>query len=472
MARKVVDITIRIKDGVSKGLGKMRKGFASTIASMKRFALVGAAMAGAVAVAVGKMVKVFMVQEDAQNALAASLDNAGLAGKKILPVFQAYASAIQRVTKYGDEGILAAMAYGKNLGISASQLRDATTAAAGLAAKYGIDLKTAMMLVGRASQGQTTMLTRYGITLDETLTPQEKFNQLLIIGADAFKLAEAETDTLSGRTGQLKGALFDVQEELIATMAGTNGFKEGIKNLTTEILDMINRGDIAMWAEETKANFEAVGKVVAPIGKAIAAISKAAARGARSTGAFFGGAVGSFESGTGFVNSIKAGADAAVNSEIKLENTRDDFHKKHKARKEEELRLAEKELKAAEALTKATVDASVSGALATPGGSITKAVKQGTRRAPSYTRQPDDDPSNGSILGTFGGALIGPRRVWADPDPIPEQAMLGGLSQSLSEGIGGAGDSVDMGEELKKTNELLLVQNELLDQRLGGVKGD
>ncbi len=69
-----------------------------------------------------------------------------------------------------------------------------------------------MMLIGRASQGQTQMLTRYGIILDENLTAQEKFNEVLKIGATAFELAEAEAETTSGSLKQMKNALGDIAE--------------------------------------------------------------------------------------------------------------------------------------------------------------------------------------------------------------------------------------------------------------------
>ncbi|MFH1605282.1 MAG: hypothetical protein ABIH03_15410 [Pseudomonadota bacterium] len=74
------------------------------------------------------------------------------------------------------------------------------------------------MLVGRAALGQTQMLTRYGIVLDESLGPQEKFNALLQIGAKSFGLAQAETRTASGQLKQAKNALGDAAEKLGKTL--------------------------------------------------------------------------------------------------------------------------------------------------------------------------------------------------------------------------------------------------------------
>ena len=291
MARKVVDLTIRLKDGVTGKLSKMRSGLTSLGAGLKKVAIAGVAMAAAIGVAVGKMAKTFAAQQDAEVALASALDQVGLSGKALLPIFQEYATSIQRVTKYGDEAILASMAYGKNLGINTAQLKEATTAALGLASKYKIDLQTAMMLVGRASQGQTQMLTRYGIVLEETLTPQEKFNEVLKIGAEAFSLAKAETQSASGAWQQFTNALGDAQETIIAAMTDGEDLIGVLNNMTEAVARLIDEGDLSFWASETKANFEAIIPIIEKIDFLIQSVFA----GARSVGGFIGGVLGERE---------------------------------------------------------------------------------------------------------------------------------------------------------------------------------
>jgi len=146
-------------------------------------------------------------QEKVERLLAA-------ATKVNITQYKNYAAELQRMTIYGDEQILSQMAYAKNLGVTNDKLEDATKAAIGLAAKFRLDLATSMMLVGRASQGQTQMLTRYGIVLSETLSSEEKFNALLKIGADSFRLAEEEARTAAGTWDQFKNAIGDVAENL------------------------------------------------------------------------------------------------------------------------------------------------------------------------------------------------------------------------------------------------------------------
>lgn len=148
-----------------------------------------------------------MIQEKAERDLQAAVGGS-------IQSFKQYASQLQKATVYGDEQILSQMAYAKNLGVTTDKLNEAAKAAIGLAAKYRLDLSASMMLIGRASQGQTQMLTRYGIVLDETLTTEEKFNELLRLGADAFRLAEAEAQTAEGTFKQFSNTTGDLAEQI------------------------------------------------------------------------------------------------------------------------------------------------------------------------------------------------------------------------------------------------------------------
>ena len=156
--------------------------------------------------------KAFMEQENAVNAYSSALRNLGFEYQARTREANAFASEMQKITKYGDEMTVSAMAQGIKLGIDPSQIQQATKAAMVMAEKYGMDLPSAMMLLGRASQGQTQMLTRYGIVLDETLTTEEKFNQLLKMGADEFNLVTDAAKTTEGQFTQNMNAIGDTME--------------------------------------------------------------------------------------------------------------------------------------------------------------------------------------------------------------------------------------------------------------------
>lgn len=182
------------------------------------WASVGRAMTLAVTLpliaGMGYAAKAAAQEEDAEMDLIRALARTGEATTANVKKFSDYASAIQKVTVYDDEMLLSGMAMLKNYGVQTSQMEDATKAAIGLADRYGVDVKTAFMLVGRAAMGQTQMLTRYGIVLDQTGDKAAQFAQLLRVGISAFPMAEAKAKTTSGQFKQLNNAMGDLVEVL------------------------------------------------------------------------------------------------------------------------------------------------------------------------------------------------------------------------------------------------------------------
>ena len=138
---------------------------------------------------------------------------------------------MQSKTIFGDEVVLGAMAFGKQMGISADQIEEAGRAAVGLAAKYNIDLSTAMGLIAKANLGNTTALKRYGVILDESMSKEEKFAALLKIGGDSFGLAEAKTKTYAGSLAQLKNSFGEVQESIGKTVIDGLGLVSMFKSV-------------------------------------------------------------------------------------------------------------------------------------------------------------------------------------------------------------------------------------------------
>jgi hypothetical protein len=172
-------------------------------------------------------------QEEAERALIAAV-------KGRIDQYKTFAAEMQKQTKYGDELILNQMAYATNLGVTTDKLKEATVAAIGLAARFKIDLASAMMLVGRASQGQTQLLTRYGIVIDQTLSDQDKFNALLKIGAGSFRLAQEEAKTSVGIYEQYKNAMGDIAEVVgEPLMKNLTDLAKWMTNNKKQILDFI-----------------------------------------------------------------------------------------------------------------------------------------------------------------------------------------------------------------------------------------
>jgi hypothetical protein len=219
--------------GYEKGMrraGRSTKAFHKTASRLKALLITGLGFY-AMMRTMRKAVTLFGRQEMAEKKVAAGLRVIGKHSVGAVKDLKQFASEIQALTLHGDEAVLELMAMGATMGkLSGRDLKRATRAAIGLSEAYGIELVGAMRLVARASVGDTATLKRYGITLDATLTPQQKFNELLKIGAANFALAEKAAETMTGRIQQAKNAWGDYLESL-----GKAGLRVGLDILTPTI---------------------------------------------------------------------------------------------------------------------------------------------------------------------------------------------------------------------------------------------
>ncbi len=159
-------------------------------------------------------VRAYGVQEAAEVALQSALKQTGAEVDSNADRLKKYASEVQKQTIYGDELVLQQMALGLQMGIGSDKIEEATKAAVGLAAAYNVDLKTAMQLIAKASQGNTSALSRYGITVSKSGDAQSRFNEVLKIGADRFSTAQEYARTTNGQIAQLNNEVGDLAEEI------------------------------------------------------------------------------------------------------------------------------------------------------------------------------------------------------------------------------------------------------------------
>jgi hypothetical protein len=171
---------------------------------------------GALDRTIGSFVRAAQDAESADMALKGSFRATGLEVEGNAQKMSQYAAQLQKTTVYEDDMLKRQMAQMQNIGRfdNTATLMGATKAAIGLSAAFGIDLATAMDLVGKAAAGNTSMLGRYGIVLNETASQAEKMSQLISIGTGYFKLAEDQAGTSAGSVAQLKNAWGDLQEVL------------------------------------------------------------------------------------------------------------------------------------------------------------------------------------------------------------------------------------------------------------------
>jgi len=214
-------VELAVKDGDYKAKMASAKGSLESIGgSLLTFKNITLAAAGAALVKFGVTSAMeFGKAEQAELNLASTLklhgENIGL----LMPKLDAFAGLIQKTTTYDDEQIKSVMALGSQLGFEGDQLQQVTKAAIGLSEATGVGLEGSMRMLIRASHGSTQQLSRYGIVVDENASKQDKFNQVLKMGADFFSLAEIRSKGLAGQATKTKNAFGEMKESIGGLLA-------------------------------------------------------------------------------------------------------------------------------------------------------------------------------------------------------------------------------------------------------------
>ena len=204
--------------------------------------------------AVKGSIDAFRQQELAEKKLEAAL---GKTSEKLL----AQASALQKVTTFGDEQIIEAQALIGAFVKEEEHIAAATKATLDLAAAKGMDLTVAADLVSKTLGSSTNALSRYGIQVEGAVGSTDRLESLTGNLADVFGgQAVAQTDTLDGKIKQFNNSLGDLMEDigesflpiltsmvkgfssLITTIGGwfDTGLEEQVASERAEFNEMIN----------------------------------------------------------------------------------------------------------------------------------------------------------------------------------------------------------------------------------------
>lgn len=185
------------------------------IAGMKSNYLVAAAGMAAMVAAGKKALDAWSKQEDAVNKLNLALANQGNFSSQVSKDLQAQASALQAVTRHGDEAILAGQSLLATTGLTGDELKKVTPLVLDFAEGMQMDLNTAFQLVTKASAGQASALSRYGISVTKGASKSEQFNEVLQQMESRFGgMAAAGAETASGKMEQFSNAVGDAWEQL------------------------------------------------------------------------------------------------------------------------------------------------------------------------------------------------------------------------------------------------------------------
>jgi hypothetical protein len=211
---------------VEKQTGLTLKGFLNLIPGPIKAAVSFAALAR-----VGKdMIRSFGEQEEAIAAMGAALRASGDYSAIAVEDFVALSFELQKVTTYGDEVTLSAMAMLRQLTtLDNDGIKNIIPAVQDFASAMGVDLVQAASLVGKTLGSDTNALSRYGVQIDMTGSESERLAELTDqlkskFGGMATSLASTDTGALK----QFKNAMGDLAElggEMIVDflMPATNG---------------------------------------------------------------------------------------------------------------------------------------------------------------------------------------------------------------------------------------------------------
>ena len=155
----------------------------------------------------------FIEQEKAEKKLETAL---GKTNKALLN----QASALQKVTTFGDEAIIGAQSLIAAFIDDEEQIKKATQATLDLASAKGMDLKAAADLVSKTLGSSTNSLSRYGIEVNGAVGSTKRLESLTSNISRLFGgQATAAAQTLGGSVEQMKNIFGDLAEDIGKTIS-------------------------------------------------------------------------------------------------------------------------------------------------------------------------------------------------------------------------------------------------------------
>ena len=205
---------------------------------------VGAAIAAFYGItrAVSELVEAYREQEQAEAKLRSAILATGRSTEISTDSLIAYAGELQRITTFGDEATISAMAMLQSLAdLNEQGIRQIIPALQDFAIGMGVDLETAASLVGKTLGSATNALSRYGIQIDMTGTKEEKLAELTAeLNGKFGGMAETVADTATGAITQLGNAFGDLREKMGRNVAEAiepmvRGFTDLIENINEHL---------------------------------------------------------------------------------------------------------------------------------------------------------------------------------------------------------------------------------------------
>lgn len=174
----------------------------------------------------------------AQKQLEATLKSTNQFTPEYVDQLKAIASEYQNLTGISDEVLLDTQRMLISFGATRDQVVGLTQTVLDLSAGLGTDLRSAALLVGKAIQGETSSLSRYGIFVDEAATNAQKLVQIQEQVNKSFGgQAAARMETLGGQVGLMKERYGDLQEEIGGAITSNEALQAALAEVGKVILE-------------------------------------------------------------------------------------------------------------------------------------------------------------------------------------------------------------------------------------------
>jgi acetolactate synthase small subunit len=159
--------------------------------------------------------KAFGDSQAAVSKLELALKNNGQEVKTTSKQLQDYATSLQKVTTFSDEAIVETEAMLANFGLAGEELKSTTRAALDLSKGLGIDLRTATLMLGKAAEGETGTLARYGIIIGDNVPKAQAFEKVLQQVNTRFGgAAQNDLANINGKMENFANRINDIQEKI------------------------------------------------------------------------------------------------------------------------------------------------------------------------------------------------------------------------------------------------------------------
>jgi hypothetical protein len=227
VAIKAVDQASSVMDKVRAStslLGSAFQGMGGAIGSvgdvMQGFAAGG--VTGAAIAAVGEVTQGLKwaigqatEAEQAIKNLSAAVERSGTSWESVSGKTQEYMRQVQKTTVYSDEAIAGMIERLLTFGMTYDEAMKAAGAALDLAAAKHMDLESAATLVGKAVEGNTAVLKRYGVDIEVAKDATDKFTPVITALNEQFGgAAQEQAKTYAGIQERLKNATSDLGEKI------------------------------------------------------------------------------------------------------------------------------------------------------------------------------------------------------------------------------------------------------------------